>query len=391
MDNITYEEKQVVEELKERTIKDVSPKMLEDVSLFYRFAKARDFNLEQAEAMLRKHLTWRKELGVDTILTDYQPSEFLLKYVPLSIPCYDKDGCAVMVHDLGRADAKGLLNVVKKTDVTKYLTYFLHQMKEKVIKESENGNKRYQLGKPILTPIYDFDELTYAKAVNVKGLQLVIHTVKTFLDNYPEYLHTITIINAPIYFTWLYAALKPLLPITVIQKIRIYGTDDWKEALLKLIEPDDLPAYLGGNKRDPDGNPFCKSIIVFGQTIPKDCQKQKRKRELALQSDVEKITVSPLSKEEITFKVEENSYLEWEFETKNRDIDFSLSFRGKSLEIFEIVELIPKERIDTNYEPEKGCFLCEKTGNYTIVFEILRWRLPDIYRLDRAEVTVIIQ
>ncbi|KAF8791868.1 SEC14-like protein 3 like protein [Argiope bruennichi] len=141
MDNMTCEEKKVVEELKARTINDLSPKMLEDVSLFYRFAKARNFNLEQAEAMLRK---------------------FMIKYVPLSFACYDKDGCAVLVHDLGRADAK--------------------------------------------------------------VLQIIIHIMKTFLDNYPEYLHTITIINAPAYFTWLFAILKPILPITVIQKIRIYGT-----------------------------------------------------------------------------------------------------------------------------------------------------------------------
>ncbi|XP_055938946.1 retinal-binding protein-like isoform X2 [Argiope bruennichi] len=294
----------------------------------------------------------------------------MIKYVPLSFACYDKDGCAVLVHDLGRADAKGILNVIKKTDVTKHLMYIVDQLRDKVIKESEKGNKRYQLGKPILTPIYDFDELTYAKAANMKILQIIIHIMKTFLDNYPEYLHTITIINAPAYFTWLFAILKPILPITVIQKIRIYGTDGWKETLLEFIEADDLPAYLGGNKRDPDGNPFCKSFIIRGQPIPKTYQKQRRNRELVLQSDVEKLTVLPFSKEEITVQVEEKeSYLEWEFETKDRDIDFSLFFRGESLETFETVELIPKERIDTSDEPEKGCFLCEKTGKYTIVFD----------------------
>ncbi|GBO37446.1 hypothetical protein AVEN_87440-1 [Araneus ventricosus] len=86
--------------------------------------------------------------------------------------------------------------------------------------------------------------------------------------------------------------------------------------------------------------------------------------------DVEKLTVMPLSKEEITFDVkEENSYLEWEFETKNRDIDFSLLFKGESPEGMEHVVFIPKQRMDTCYEPERGCFKCEKVGNYSIVFD----------------------
>ncbi|KAF8791863.1 hypothetical protein HNY73_003532 [Argiope bruennichi] len=79
----------------------------------------------------------------------------------------------------------------------------------------------------------------------------------------------------------------------------------------------------------------------------------------------------PFSKEEITLEVkEENSFLEWEFETKARDIDFSLVFRGESPEDLEFVVLIPKQRIDTSDEPEKGCFKCEKSGNFNLFLSV---------------------
>ncbi|GBO11699.1 hypothetical protein AVEN_97399-1 [Araneus ventricosus] len=78
MDSITDEEKKMIEELRRRTINEMTPKMLEDVSLCYRFAKARDFNLGLAEIMLRKHIAWRKEIKLDTILTDYEPPEVSL-------------------------------------------------------------------------------------------------------------------------------------------------------------------------------------------------------------------------------------------------------------------------------------------------------------------------
>ncbi|GBO39637.1 hypothetical protein AVEN_76032-1 [Araneus ventricosus] len=93
-------------------------------------------------------------------------------------------------------------------------------------------------------------------------------------------------------------------------------------------------------------------------------------KKLTLASDAEKLTVKPFSKEEIHFEVmEENSYLEWEFEMKNKDIDFSLLFRRESSEYFEPIEIIPKQRIDANDEPQKGCFKCEKAGIYTMIFD----------------------
>ncbi|GBM13845.1 hypothetical protein AVEN_150415-1, partial [Araneus ventricosus] len=34
-----------------------------------------------------------------------------------------------------------------------------------------------------------------------------------------------------------------------------------KEVLLEVIDGDELPAFLGGNKTDPDGNPQCNSFV----------------------------------------------------------------------------------------------------------------------------------
>ncbi|GFQ92528.1 hypothetical protein TNCT_662001, partial [Trichonephila clavata] len=53
-EEISPDQEKAVEELKRRLINEVTPKMLEDESLFYRFSKARDFKLPEAEAMLRK-------------------------------------------------------------------------------------------------------------------------------------------------------------------------------------------------------------------------------------------------------------------------------------------------------------------------------------------------
>lgn len=38
-------------------------------------------------------------------------------------------------------------------------------------------------------------------------------------------------------------------------------TDNWKEGLLKLISPEELPVQFGGTLTDPDGNPKCLTKV----------------------------------------------------------------------------------------------------------------------------------
>lgn len=37
--------------------------------------------------------------------------------------------------------------------------------------------------------------------------------------------------------------------------------ESWKEGLLKLISPEELPAHFGGTLTDPDGNPKCLTKV----------------------------------------------------------------------------------------------------------------------------------
>ncbi|GFU80672.1 hypothetical protein TNCV_1549391 [Trichonephila clavipes] len=40
--------------------------------------------------------------------------------------------------------------------------------------------------------------------------------------------------------------------------------EGWKEDLLQIVDADVLPAFLGGNRTDPDGDPMCKSFKYNG-------------------------------------------------------------------------------------------------------------------------------
>ncbi|GIX74368.1 CRAL_TRIO_N domain-containing protein [Caerostris extrusa] len=81
---LTNDQKEAIAELRKRVKDVINPTLYEDTHLFYRFLKARDFNLKNAEEMLRKHIQWRKEFHVDTILDDYTSVEALVKHFPVT-------------------------------------------------------------------------------------------------------------------------------------------------------------------------------------------------------------------------------------------------------------------------------------------------------------------
>ncbi|XP_055931416.1 SEC14-like protein 2 isoform X1 [Argiope bruennichi] len=374
-ENITPDEKAAIEELKRRMENEITPKMRKDKSLYYRFLKARDFNIKNAEDMLRKHIAWRKEYQVDTILTDYKPPEVLLKYFPVSLIGCDKEGSPLLYHDMA-GDEIGILSSAKKIDLIKYSIYLYENLLELMDEQSK------KLGKIIMTSvnIYNCENLTFAKVTNKKSLEMFMLGINVFQDNYPERIKLIIDINTSRYFPILFNFTKLVIAPAVFKKIKIFGREGWQEVLLDIVNADELPAFLGGKKTDPDGNPLCHSFVVHPQEVPKHYYLKKSEKKFSKSAEAEKLILYPFSKEKLTFEIKNaHSFLEWEFETKNRDIGFGLCFKENSES--EPVELVPNQRIDTYYESETRMYKCEKPGIYVISFDnSYSWLYPkEIY------------
>ncbi|XP_015906514.1 SEC14-like protein 2 isoform X2 [Parasteatoda tepidariorum] len=366
LDEIPDEEKDAIKELKARTLTEVSDKMLEDPSLFYRFLKARDFNMKNAESMLRKHISWRKEYNIDTILTDYQLPEVLAMYAPINVIGQDKDGCPVIYSGLGKADDKGILNSVKKIEIFK-LNLLRTETAIDLLKKENEKNGKFNTK---VVYIYDFDQLTFSMATNKTVVEMLITWVTMYQDNYPERIKAIYVINAQFYFTLLFSALKFFVASAVLKKVYFYGTEGWKEDLQEIISPEILPAFLGGKRTDPDGNPLCKSFIVHGQTVPERYYLSNLRRSIQTEPGVKTLHVTRNKSCSVEFQVDESgSYLEWEFETKSKDIGFAVYFKDERRNDAELKEIVPKLRICTLFEPETGIYKCERTGSYHLVFD----------------------
>ncbi|GIX74366.1 SEC14-like protein 2 [Caerostris extrusa] len=274
----------------QKIMKDDVPKdMYEDKYIFYKFLKARNFNLNQAESMMRNHLKWRKEIQIDTIISDFSTTR------------------------------------ANKYDVLKCVLQEMEKIYKRLRYQSE------KLGRPVNQSIfiYNLENMTLAKATHRQSVELFAEGIQIFQDNYPEFLKKIYIINASVYFTLVFPIVKRILSGAVIDKIDVYGKDGWKDVLLNAIDADVLPAFLGGNRTDPDGNPNCNTFLVHSGMIP------------------------------------ESYYLTKDFSQMARRMEPNISLLIDNLN----EDVIPVHKVETENKSETGQYRCKTAGTYTVIFD----------------------
>ncbi|GIY49164.1 retinal-binding protein, partial [Caerostris extrusa] len=201
-------------------------------------------------------------------------------------------------------------------------------------------------------------------------IEYLIHSLKIIQDYYAGLLKAVYIINISSFFMIPLAIVKGCLSPSTMGRAQFFGADGWKEELLRVIDAEELPAFLGGKKTDPDGNIMCKTLVMEAGKIDEKNYIHKSKNPLTNAPGVKKVVVPRASFSEIELKVEEDgSLIEWEFETKTRDIGFGLFYKETVDGEEKITELVPLIRINTEDYSETGMYKCEKAGTHVILFD----------------------
>ncbi|GFQ76054.1 SEC14-like protein 2 [Trichonephila clavata] len=323
-----------------------------------RWLRARKFNVTDAVQMLRTSLQWRKQIGAESLIDDYEPHEVLTKYFPGGLVGHDKEGCPVWIIPFGHMDIKGMFYSVKKSEFIKYVVKLME------ISEQDMKDQTEELGKKIETHsiIFDMDNFTMKQVAWKPAVDMMTQLVKVFEDNYPERLKKTYVINAPAFFPMAYAMIKPFLSEETAKKIHVYVKETWKSAVFEDIDPSELPSQWGGTKPDPEDRP----LVAMGGQVPASYYTAPSRR-LSTDTDLTKITVEKKSVFPVELTVTDvGSTLHWEFQTENYDIGFSVWFRPEG-GIAE--ELVPLQRVNCHLVPEDGMLVCDKPGKYILKFD----------------------
>uniref|UniRef100_A0A2K6K7T0 SEC14 like lipid binding 2 n=1 Tax=Rhinopithecus bieti TaxID=61621 RepID=A0A2K6K7T0_RHIBE len=316
-------------------VQDVLPALPNPDDYFLlRWLRARSFDLQKSEAMLRKHMEFRKQKDIDNIIS-WQPPEVIQQY-------------------LSGASKQDLLRT---------------KMRECELLLQECARQTTKLGKKVetITIIYDCEGLglkhLWKPAVEAYGEFLCM-----FEENYPETLKRLFVVKAPKLFPVAYNLIKPFLSEDTRKKIMVLGAN-WKEVLLKHISPDQVPVEYGGTMTDPDGNPKCKSKINYGGDIPKKYYV----RDQVKQQYEHSVQISRGSSHQVEYEILfPGCVLRWQFMSDGADVGFGIFLKtkmGERQRAGEMTEVLPNQRYNSHLVPEDGTLTCSDPGIYVLRFD----------------------
>ncbi|KAF9954402.1 cytosolic factor, phosphatidylinositol/phosphatidylcholine transfer protein [Modicella reniformis] len=158
---------------------------------------------------------------------------------------WDKEGRPIYIERMGQHNVKGLAKNIATAELVDYhirCSEFVHQT---IMPECEErfGTDDNVIDKE--TVIFDCTGMGFHQ-LHMEGLNMLRSLTDMDQKAYPERLGKLFIVNSPIVFVKVYSMIKKWLDPGVIEKIHILGKD-YKSILLKHIDEENLPEFLGGS------------------------------------------------------------------------------------------------------------------------------------------------
>nr|XP_026489889.1 SEC14-like protein 2 [Vanessa tameamea] len=303
-----------------RSVKDVLKPEHNDHFLL-RWLRARQWNPEAAEKMLRDSMKWREKWGVDTTLESWKAPEVLETHFPSGSTGFDKEGSPIIIVPFVGLDIWGLLHSVSRTDiirmVLRHLENYLAIARKQAMTHGSNALK--------VTVIFDLEGFSMRQYAWKPAAELVFTLLQIYEANYPEILKICYIVNAPKVFSLAFSVVKKFIHEYTISKIRIYGCDakKWQAQVLTIVDKDQIPEHYGGSMVDENGDPRCSSLVKPGGKVPKKYYARNVVAET--EKEYTKVTVKTGEKHVVDLLcADSESVLKWEFGIDSHDIKFSI-------------------------------------------------------------------
>jgi len=350
---LTEEEVEILQKFRKK-VYDIEIDEIESHDLqLIRWPRARNYDLDRAERMMRRAFEWRKEFDYDNILDWVPPKNYDL-FFPYQISGHDEVGSPVIIIPVCEWDSyvKKELNEGRKELVNKYVIQITAKLVDdvkKLCKPKEN----IMITDAIV--IFDLNNFGLRHLTSVAVPEVLLESFRIFERNFPETLRVAYVINAPSLFALLWPLVKKMLADKTTGKVQLFdrNTNKWKKALLSVIPKSQIPFRYGGEQPDilqkkvDAAKQICDSGGLGMSGISLD--------------SLTTANVGAGSKLVLDYEVNyANTKLSWIFKTQSHDIGFSIT-HGKK-------EIVAKKRANAQIIQE-GFVICKEPGTYTVNFE----------------------
>ncbi|XVF52624.1 hypothetical protein PTKIN_Ptkin05aG0033200 [Pterospermum kingtungense] len=238
-------DEQIVQSFRELLfLEDQLPAKHNDYHTLLRFLRMRDFDLSKAKEMFLNYLQWRKDYRVDAIQEEFKFVELaeVKKCYPHGFHGVDRSGRPVYIERVGMVDLSALLQV---TTIDRFVRYHVSEQEKTLnlrFPACSIAAKRHIASTTSILDVKGVGMSNFSKPARY----LFMEIQKIDSSYYPETLNRLFIINAGSGFRMLWKVLKAFLDARTLAKIQVLGSN-YLSNLIEVIDPSNLPSFLGGN------------------------------------------------------------------------------------------------------------------------------------------------
>ncbi|EDV21368.1 uncharacterized protein TRIADDRAFT_60319 [Trichoplax adhaerens] len=336
--DLSLEQQKALNQLRNNVANILPQEELSDDYFLLRWLRARDFDLQKSEQMLRRNCRFRKEWKIEKLVKEDNIPELWRKYYPGGYIGNDKEGAPVFFVNFGRFDPKGMHNCFRPEELIKYSLSHTEEGMQRCREQSKLLGRRIEG----VTVIQDLNELSLSN-FHRPTIPHFIKVMQLFEDNYPEFLKRALIVNA-----------------------------NYQQVLLEYVDRDTIPKALGGNLVDENGDPHCSAIVGHGGKIPESYYHSElvKSNERPL-GDYSSVVIARADCLQLKYEIETpGTLIKWEFKTDHHNIAFGVIKLIENEDgTVEYYEVIPVTRRNCQLVAEEGDYVCEDPGTYILKFD----------------------
>lgn len=222
----------------------ISPTATRPMPFFYRVGVSTE---EEAQAKWAKTLEWRREQGMDQILTAAPPQDFtwIMEHFPtgfMHLP--DREGNNVVIDQYGKVHLAALTSHGITHDAL--LRHYMFQLEYLWSVASPRETD-------LITLIMDIKNVTFDQ-ITPETVALVKARVRIGCEHYPNRAARIVVTNTPATLMTAFRLVSPMLSEATKSKMIFLSADDLaRGGLREFVAPEHLPVEYGGTSDVPLG------------------------------------------------------------------------------------------------------------------------------------------